>query len=212
MKFNIIQTISNLSAAYELRENDNTIGRASIANNFTCGGSIECTFFTVRFTLSYAPHQQAESWSKPRQEKTDIPYQLFRNGELCGQIFLRTSTGGLLSRFTYFGMQLDECQYAMYPVGLGKEGIKYPIYTGEKQIALIEKAAVVHDNLDCYQVTALGEKEGSVAALFGLYLDARSFANRGEIVKSSIEKTYYLTTNKRLKAMYDPAFKLRADV
>jgi len=41
------------------------------------------------------------------------------------------------------------------------------------------------------------------------FLDANSFANRGEIVKSGVNKVYLKTTNKRLIAKYDPAFKAR---
>lgn len=65
----------------------------------------------------------------------------------------------------------------------------------------------MYNNLDVYHVTATSEQSFLVTTIFGLYLDASSYAHRGEIVKKSVEKTYYLTTNKKLKAKYDPDFK-----
>ena len=65
----------------------------------------------------------------------------------------------------------------------------------------------VRDNLDRYEGYVVREEDIIPCVLLCLYLDASSFANRGEAVSSSVETTYYKTTNKKLKAWYNPNFK-----
>lgn len=207
MIFDIIQTVSNLSASYEARSGEQPIGSAHLANNFLLGGTCDCEFLGEPYSLSYLPIQQAASWLKPRQEKTGVPYQISRGSQKAGDICVKLSDGGLLSRFEFFFMNLCGRSYCLYQIGLGKEGMKYPIYEGESQIALIEKNTTVHNRLDMYCVSALDSNAGLVSFLFCLYLDMKEFSNRGEVSFASVEKTYRYTTKKRLKAKYDPNFK-----
>lgn len=106
-------------------------------------------------------------------------------------------------------MQLNGQVYTMCTVGFGKEGIKFPVFEGEfknaamrgKQIALIETPNLAQ-KLNNYQVTALGEWEGLVAALYGIYVDDVTFS----ISDSYYRRTYLDTFNKQ-NSLYDPAFK-----
>lgn len=207
MQGEIIQTVSNLSASYKIVESEREVGQATLTNNFVRGGTFEFTVYGKTFSMGYEPKAQIESWFRKKTEKEDVPYILYSHDEPCGKIAIRTSEGSVFTRYQYYGMEWNAHQYSMYEVGLGKEGIKYPIYDGNTQIALIEKDTTVYNNLDIYHVTATSEQSFLVTTIFGLYLDASSYAHRGEIVKKSVEKTYYLTTNKKLKAKYDPDFK-----
>lgn len=108
-----------------------------------------------------------------------------------------------------YEMQINGQVYTMCTVGFGSEGIKFPIFEGEfkdiatrgKQIALIETPNLAQ-KLNNYQVTALGEWEGLVAALYGIYVDDVTFS----ISDSYYRKTYLDTFNKQ-NSLYDPAFK-----
>lgn len=159
------------------------------------------------YTLSYSQAKQAASWFKPRQEKTGVPYDISKNSQIIGDISIRVSDGGLLSRFDYYSMSLCGREYSMYKIGLGKAGMKYPIYNNARQIALLEKDVTVYNNLDTYHATTLDTNVGLVTFLFCLYLDMREFSNRGRIVCNSVEKSYCYTTKRQLKAMYNPNFK-----
>jgi len=209
MIFDVVQTFSGLSASYEARREEQPVGSAYLANNFLLGGSCDIAFLGEPYTLSYLPAQQVQSWFKPRVEKTGVPYQISKGGQAVGSICVRISEGNFLSRFDYYVMELSGREYAMYPVGLGKEGMKYPVYSGNTQIALLEKDTVVRDHLDIYHVSALDETAGLVSFLFGLYLDMREFANRGEVAYASYEKSVCYTAKKRLREKYDPGFKKR---
>ena len=97
----------------------------------------------------------------------------------------------------------------MYEIGLGKEGIKLPIYRDDTQVALIEKDLVVYDNKDTYEIIAIDEMSLEVSALFNLYYDFVKHGNYGEINYKSKERYYLYTMNKELKNKYDSTFKMK---
>lgn len=207
MTAQLVQTVSNFAALYELRAEDRLLGTARIGNNIFSGGACECCFSGMAYSLSYNPAQQVVSWFKPRTEKTGVPYQILRNGEKTGEICIKISEGNIFSRYDYFFLELDGRTYEMYPIGMGKEGMKYPIYEDETQVALIEKGTVVRNHLDIYQITVAQEGAILAAYFLCLYLDMREFANRGRIDSNAYEKSYCYTTKKALKEKYNPAFK-----
>jgi hypothetical protein len=207
MIFDIRQTYSGLSAEYEMVSSVQKLGQGTLQNNFIYGGTFHFSFLGKNLSLRYEPLEQAKSWLKKREEKTDVPYSILLDGEVCGIIGIKVSKGGIFSKFDYFAMNYLGKQYSMYEIGLGKEGIKYPVFCGERQVALLEKDTVVYDNLDIYHAFAVDEVAGEIGTIFALYLDARSYANRGKIVKASVEHVYYRTINKKLLATYHPEFK-----
>lgn len=211
MIFDIVQTVSNFSASYEARRKNQVIGGACLSNNLMLGGTCDCHFMGNNYALSYMPEQQIQSWFKPRQEKTGVPYLITQDSRAAGGICIKVSEGGFFSRFDYFFMELHGRVFSMYQVGLGKAGIMYPIYRGDSQIALLEKSTVTYHQLDVYHVSAFDTDEGLVAFLFGLYMDMQRFGNRGEAVHASVEKTYIYTTKKALKEKYDPRFKSKIE-
>lgn len=101
----------------------------------------------------------------------------------------------------------DSSFYKMYPIGFGKEGAKNPIYCGEEQIALIEKDCEVVNDLHTYKLFCLTEQSSVIALLFAMYMYSMTGYKVGEKVTKSVEKRVSITTNKHLKAMYDPSFK-----
>ena len=210
VQLKLIQTKSSLSAAYELRKGEQLIARAEIANNFTYGGSCkvyrgEALEYIISCELGITKASTRDKKAVKRQYKlTDAM------GNEYGKIReIRVKTG-FLSYYDYTELSLDgQGEYEMYEIGLGKEGMKFPIYRGNIQIAQLEKGTVVRNNLDEYDIYAKDEQAARIGWLLCLYKDITEYANRGEIVYKSAEVSYTRTMNKALLSKYDPSFAQR---
>lgn len=119
--------------------------------------------------------------------------------------------GGLFSAICYMELLLSGRVLRIYEVGLGKEGMKYPIYDGGAQVALIEKEPVVQNNLDAYTLCSLDESGELAALLTALFLDFHRYRNAGERVRGKTSVRYVYTRKKEILATYDPAFRLRCE-
>lgn len=201
------QTVSGMTADFEIVTSEGKIGTAFFPNNFLFGGPCLLYYRSVEYQLQYRPGPLGRNLTRPARDRRYVPYSITCAGQPYGELSGRTSSGGLFSRFDYDGLCVGNTEYEMFEVGLGKAGIAYPIYRNGTMVAEIDKSGTVYNNLDCYQVYAVDESALKNTVLLCLYLDARSFANRGEIMKSSVETLFYLTTNKKLKAKYDSSFK-----
>ena len=204
------QTASGMSASYEIISDAEQIGSAEMPNNFLFGTPCDIFFRDTGFHLKYLHTLSREREKNKATMRQHLPYAISKDGKNYGKMYAADSSGNIFTRFGYVCLELpDNTLFSMYTIGLGKDGIVYPIYRGDKLVAEIDKGCVVYNNLDAYSIFADDEEACMVSVLFCIYLDANSFANRGEIVKSGVSKVYLKTTNKRLIAKYDPAFKAR---
>lgn len=204
------QTVSGMSASYEIISDAEQIGSAEMPNNFLFGTPCDIFFRDTGFHLKYLHTLSREREKNKATMRQHLPYAISKDGKNYGKMYAADSSGNIFTRFGYVCLELpDNTLFSMYTIGLGKDGIVYPIYRGDKLVAEIDKGCVVYNNLDAYSIFADDEEACMVSVLFCIYLDANSFANRGEIVKSGVSKVYLETTNKRLIAKYDPAFKAR---
>lgn len=96
----------------------------------------------------------------------------------------------------FFELHLDDEEYKIYEVGLGKQGIKLSAYIGDQQIALIEKGAHTANKLDSNDLTAVDAKTAQISSLFCVYYDFIRFGNHGGVSVNSKEVTYVYTGNK----------------
>lgn len=205
MRYEIIQTQPHTDAVFVMRKsNGKDIGKAEQAqkrNNGFEGFELELLDYHIR--MKYVGSLLFE-WKKRLKFWTPLSYAtyyLFQNGIKFGELCKYPNR-------TYL-MHLNGQVYTMCTVGFGSEGIKFPVFEGEfknatergKQIALIETPNLAQ-KLNNYQVTALGEWEGLVAALYGIYVDDVTFS----INDSYYRKTYLKTFNVQ-NSLYDPAFK-----
>lgn len=207
MRYEIIQTQPYKDAVFTIRKsNGDDIGKAvqvQKRNNGYTGFELEFLDYQIR--MKYMGSLLFE-WKKRLKFWTPLSYAtyyLFQNGIKYGELCKYPNR-------TYL-MQINGQVYTMCTVGFGSEGIKFPIFEGEfkntvtrgKQIALIETPNLAQ-KLNNYQVTALGEWEGLVAALYGIYVDDVTFS----INDSYYRKTYLKTFNVQ-NSLYDPTFKGR---
>ena len=123
-------------------------------------------------------------------------------GNFCGAIY-RKRTKGFFGYY-YFELHLNDKEYKFYEIGLGKQGIKIPVYVGEQQVALIEKDTHTANNLDSYNLSSVDGKTAQAASLFCVYYDFVRFGNHGEVSVNSKQVTYIYTGNKKLKEKYNP--------
>lgn len=202
------QTVSGMTAEFVLLAGGQAVGDARFPDNFLFGGPCLCRYRGSSFELTYRP-APGRNLGRPAEEREFVPYLLTQNGAPCGQICAK-EVKGFFSGYGYVAMDLLGRSYEMFEVGLGSKGIVWPIYADGRQVAQLSKGTTVHNNLDEYEICALDTGSELAACLMCLYLDARSYARRGQITTASVEKVFLLTTNKRLKAKYDPTFRERA--
>lgn len=199
------QTKSRLNADYVVEHNGEITYTASVPFSGPVG-HIElyhrgAEYLHIDGHFAGAMRQQHDHgmWNERPFKITDIV------GRDMGRIISRRS-GFFFARERYVDMTLLRANYKVYEVGLGKEGLKFPIFDGEQQVALIEKAPVITDNLDEYDIYAIDGAGELAAIVFGLWYDYNFCRNR-EYVTSKKEIKFQYTLNERIKAKYDPAFK-----
>lgn len=109
----------------------------------------------------------------------------------------------------YDRIELFGREWIVYQVGLGAQGLKFPVYEGGRQIALLEKSPLVRNNLDVYELYALEEEGILLATLFGVYYDWKEFARTGEYNSRNASAKVVFTLRKAAKDKYDPSFQER---
>ncbi len=127
-------------------------------------------------------------------------------GRLC-----RRRVGSFFSQYQYMELSLYRAVLQMYEVGLGREGMKYPVYDGARQLALVEKSPVVCNNLDEYWIYSFDEFGEFASLLLSLYVDVLSYRNAGEYAVRKKETRYVWTRKKEVLEKYDPAFRARCE-
>lgn len=207
MKCKFMQTKSKIAAQYQCLNENTVLYTAEIPVNFRGLKAQVLRNSEVIYRINFDKIDSLKKMKKDRLLEKIIPYNIYdTNNSLVGSICLKRTK--FFNGYMYYEFILNDIKYIMYEIGLGKEGIKVPIYIGDTQIALIEKDPVVYDNKDTYEIIAIDEKSLEVATLFNLYYDFIRFGNYGEIAYKS-KKTYYLyTTKKELKNKYDSNFKM----
>ncbi len=191
------------SARFEIYRESAQAGTVSLQGTMGSRNAvISGNFYRTRFEMeSGENHYMAGSGFRP--------YRLAQDGLEVGVVCQTMFSGGFFNKFEYYTMVKNGQAYDMFPVGLGKEGNKYPVYCGDAQIAMAEKDCVVCDDLHQYRILAQDVEAALVTLLFCLHLYVNESYKPG--VKTTEGKMKYvsLTTNKTLKRKYDPAFKDR---
>lgn len=135
------------------------------------------------------------------------PCSIIVDGIESGYLHQRTAKSGLFSSFSFHEMEYNGVSYEMYPIGFGNDGMKNPVYFGEKQIAQIEKETVVVNDLHNFRIFSTDDFSAMISALFSCYMYTVAFYKHGIKVTNSTEKNYSKTTSKTLLSKYNPNFK-----
>ena len=186
--------------------------RAEIPLNFA---DVVAKFYhntQVKYKLCHDGNERLRNMFKLDSSFVSNPFYILNsNDESVGYVFGKQTKSFWGGGYWYYEYDFCGCRYLAYSIGMGKEGIKIPIYVcnqGEQQIALIEKDVAVYDNKDEYRIYAQSESELEIAALFNFYYDFVKFGNRSKLVYKT-KKVEYIHSPKILKDKYKPDFKLQ---
>lgn len=134
------------------------------------------------------------------------PYIIDENGVQNGVVYQTKFNGGLFKKFDYHQMKKSGITYDLFPIGLGKDGSKSPIYQDNAQIAQIEKDCIVYNDLHTYKIFAQDEFSCKIAVLFAIYMYINAGYRAGEKAITSTVKVVTKTTNKLLLEKYNSDF------
>lgn len=199
----ICQTKSMISGQYRVSHNGRDIYEVETGVDGTCFYYHVKNNGEVVVSAFHDTERAAKLGLKFGAKRITHIYSLFdkmrnRCGEICRK--KTKSFGG----YFYYEVELNKHIYTAYEIGLGKEGIKIPIYRGEKQIALIQKDCMVRNNLDEYEIIFGDLEMALVATVFVIYYDCLNHNNPFEAVVDKKETKYLYTMNKELNSKYDP--------
>ena len=139
------QTVSGMSASYEIISDAEQIGSAEMPNNFLFGTPCDIFFRDTGFHLKYLHTLSREREKNKVTMRQHLPYAISKDGKSYGKMYAADSSGNIFTRFGYVCLELpDNTLFSMYTIGLGKDGIVYPIYRGDKLVA--EKYKRKEDN------------------------------------------------------------------
>lgn len=204
MTFDIVQNSKELfSACFELVCGGKKIGQMSLQGRL---GSMEGVWtiqcFDKNITMEHCRRSNVNT-----TQKVFRPYSVVIDSSNGGAVFQSRCKAGFLKSFDYNRLLLLGMSYDMYPIGLGKDGFKCPVYHGNEQIALIEKPCIVYNDLHSYHITAMDAPSALTAVLFCAYMYVNTAYKPGSKVSKSVEKSITVTTNKLLLAKHDAQFK-----
>lgn len=207
MIFQIIQKSVNLFAAEFVIQGTagEELGRIRLQGSIrTYTADMDGYFLQHRFSLQYGMRDRHSIEGKKIQ-----PYSVSVDGRECGAVFETIQRESLFKSYSFHRLVLNSVEYDRYPIGMGEEGGKHPIYHGNRQVALIEKDAVVYNALHQYRIYAEDAYAGLCAVLFACYMHVQGAYRAGEKIQKSVVKRVTYTRDKALLDKYDPGFKER---
>lgn len=101
-----------------------------------------------------------------------------------------------------YTVQWQERLFTVYPVALGRQGFKLPVYEHDTQVALVEKGNVVLHLLDVYELYTQEDDLLSMVVLFACFYDRKEHAHAGKAVSSSKEYAWALSLNPQEREQY----------
>ena len=202
-KATLIQERSGLSAQYSVIIDGRSVFRIEVPAVSLGKLASVCDESGHLYDITWDIHENKNMFAFRTEKRkfhvyriTDIP-----NSNVFGTVY-RTRTKAI-GGYSYYVIDTLSDVFQMYEIGLGKSGIKLPVFRGEDKIALLEKDVIIENNLDTYSVTYTTSESFIISILFGIYYDYHRFGNRGEYVANSTKRYYLYTTNKQLKSKYN---------
>ena len=105
-----------------------------------------------------------------------------------------------------FDISFHGYDYTAYEIALWKDGIYFPVYENEKQVAMVHKGTKVRDNLDVYELYALDSRSMYTTVLFAAYIDVLKFRHAGEFCKNKVEVKFSFSLSRKARAMLNKSF------
>lgn len=209
MRAQLIQTRTGSDAVYRIQRGTETVWEAVTALNPVQVDTLLRQNGRDLFTIhggSGLSRQEVRSLVDADERAIKICVIYSPRGQQMG--FVRYALGRWRD-IPSFRLDLQGCRWTGYQVGLGRQGIKFPVYDQwNRQVALLERDIVMRNGQDCYQLSALDDESALAAVLLGLYYDWKAFMC-GQSGGRKSQVTVINTLNRRLKEKYDPNFSLQ---
>ena len=207
-----VQTYSSLSSSFEAVDDcGRVLARAFVRDNRPFEKLDYISICGAHLTLRRDLTDEIKNIGRPRDERLHECMFIQNDfGQIVGRIARKSMT--VPRRHQCYEVIYQGMVYIVYSVGLGKAGIKYPVYCAchgeERQVALVEKPAVVVDMKDIFDYYAADGTALDPLFLFILYTDFLNFGNYGVAkVLSSKRVSCVWTFNSYEKSKYDASFK-----
>lgn len=202
MILDVIQVSKDLVAANFVIKRENTqIGSFSLRGSLiSMEAKIQGIIYEQAFKMVYGKMDNLEA------KRPFRPYLIYRGSTPDGTVYQTEFNGGLFKKICCHQMKLNGMIFDLFSISFGNEGLKAPLYNGDKQIAQIEKDCIVYNDLHNYRIFAEDSFASQVAIFFCIYMYVCADYKPGKKVVWSKEKTFFTTTNKLLKEKYNPEF------
>ena len=196
------------SANFHILQNGMEVGQVRVEGKIhTMEVKVWISIFEKSYTLQYSGGLLKSASLPNKEEKSFRPYQIDSgmHGKI-GNVYQVEKKEGWFSIIDYLELIYSGLNYNAYPIGLGREGGKSPVYCGETQIAQIDKAGEIYNDLHHFDIYAVDQQAAEVAVLFVAYMYINANFKPGEKATKSYVKYTSITTNKTLKSKYNPDF------
>ena len=123
-----------------------------------------------------------------------------------GELYQTEFKKNIFSKYYYYKSIYNNKEYNSYNIGLGNKSVNC-IYLDDTQIAQIEKESVVYNDLHHFEIYVSDTSYSLLSILITCYKYITSYFKPGVKVKKSVTKSFQKTTNKDLRAKYNPEWK-----
>ena len=186
---------------------------------FTCGNTVVCTADTpfevgrLLTTLTFSDNKVQQLYFAPSDTqwgsglRDRMSFKILQTGQKVGHIYGDTQkTGRIFGSIPYYRIVYFDKEYALYAVGLGKNGIFLCGYQGNELLFIAEKDRTTVNYHDHYTLYLDNDEHFPLAANALLYYDLTCYDDLMKISAYSVKKETLVSTQKELIAKYDPDF------
>lgn len=196
------------SAQFHILRNGMEVGQMRVEGKLpSMEAKIWVSIFEKSYRLTYSGGLMKSAPLPNKEGKSFRPYQIDSDVQgAVGNVYQIEKKEGWFTIIDFFEMIYFGMKCKLYPIGLGKEGGKHPVYCGETQIAQVEKAGEIYNDLHHFDIYAVDQQAAEIAVLFAAYMYINANFKPGEKATKSYVKYTSITTNKTLKSKYNPDF------
>ena len=128
-------------------------------------------------------------------------FEIYNNDNIkIGEVYHQGRFGG-----GHFYYNIENYEFMIYHIGLGKKGEKLLVFDNKKQVALIDRSLYRDNCLDKYFAFIAEDDLVNIISLFIFYFDYTVYGRQTQFLRGR-EFSYLYTFNKKQKSLYDENF------
>ena len=197
----------------QLRTGFNMVWMATKGENTLCTAIVPFEKGRINITVDYSNGEQHRLYYNPSDTSNSsslidrMKFRLYSQDELLGSIEgINKKEKGFLQSYTYRFLKIGSDEYFLYEVGFGNKGLYLCIYRGDELIAIVEKALLVKDYQDSYEVYTTSSENIAVIVPLILHYDITAHSDMMEVSLASVKRKKVNTIQKELLKKFDDKF------